>query len=374
MNRASPRTAFTLWEVLLAMTIAAVILAALGMAIDLHLRVVDTGRGEVEQSLLARSVLERIADDLHSAVLYQPIDMEALLEEAMPKGATQLAAQATSSSSSPSSSSSQSSSQQSSQQSTRGSTGSSTPSGGGTTGASGQGATAGASGAGGSSAGQSGASGTQSATDDAEAAAHEAASAPAPGVYGTQTELAVDVSRLPRLDQYQQLMAGGDQPLADRVSDVKTVTYFVQNANSVPSGAAGPAVGGLMRQERDRAASIWSSQQGGGDASQAESLAPEVVALEFRYFDGQEWSTDWDSDVRQGLPIAIEVAVAVASPSAEIQPERLGSLSAAAPPEEAEYQIYRLLVHLPSARATTLETTEETTDEESSDSEEDSSP
>lgn len=34
---------------------------------------------------------------------------------------------------------------------------------------------------------------------------------------------------------------------------------------------------------------------------------PEVTELEFRYFDGQSWSTSWDSLSRQALPVAIEV-------------------------------------------------------------------
>ncbi|MCS7238031.1 MAG: prepilin-type N-terminal cleavage/methylation domain-containing protein [Thermoguttaceae bacterium] len=34
---------------------------------------------------------------------------------------------------------------------------------------------------------------------------------------------------------------------------------------------------------------------------------PEVVELEFRYFDGRSWSSSWDSLSRQALPVAVEV-------------------------------------------------------------------
>jgi hypothetical protein len=38
---------------------------------------------------------------------------------------------------------------------------------------------------------------------------------------------------------------------------------------------------------------------------------PEVVGLEFRYFDGQQWTDAWDSRSRRALPVAIEVSVEI---------------------------------------------------------------
>lgn len=43
-------------------------------------------------------------------------------------------------------------------------------------------------------------------------------------------------------------------------------------------------------------------------------LAAEVVQLEFRYYDGQFWSSQWDSQAQGSLPLAVEVAVAVPRP------------------------------------------------------------
>ncbi|MBN2022502.1 MAG: prepilin-type N-terminal cleavage/methylation domain-containing protein [Pirellulales bacterium] len=40
---------------------------------------------------------------------------------------------------------------------------------------------------------------------------------------------------------------------------------------------------------------------------------PEVVGLEFRYFDGQGWTSEWDSIARRSLPVAIEVRVEIES-------------------------------------------------------------
>jgi hypothetical protein len=40
---------------------------------------------------------------------------------------------------------------------------------------------------------------------------------------------------------------------------------------------------------------------------------PEVVALQFRYFDGSSWRSSWDSLARGGLPVAVEMTMAVAA-------------------------------------------------------------
>ena len=38
---------------------------------------------------------------------------------------------------------------------------------------------------------------------------------------------------------------------------------------------------------------------------------PEVVSMEFRYYDGQQWTDAWDSRERRSLPVAVEVALQV---------------------------------------------------------------
>ena len=65
-NRTSPIASrgLTLLELMLSMALTAVILVAIGMAIDLHLRMVDSRRSSVEKSQMARAVLSQIADDL----------------------------------------------------------------------------------------------------------------------------------------------------------------------------------------------------------------------------------------------------------------------------------------------------------------------
>ena len=93
-----------------------------------------------------------------------------------------------------------------------------------------------------------------------------------PGLYGNDSVLLVDVSHLPRLDQYDAMaIASGEAAMPDQLSDVKTVTYFVNNRGmGSPAGGTSAAdvpadqQSGLVRRELDRAVAVWSEQQGLG--------------------------------------------------------------------------------------------------------------
>jgi len=67
-----PRRAYTLLEVILALSLAVVILGLVGMGIHLHLAVAAKSRDQVEEAQLARVLLQRIADDLRNAIPFQP--------------------------------------------------------------------------------------------------------------------------------------------------------------------------------------------------------------------------------------------------------------------------------------------------------------
>ncbi len=62
--------AFTLIEVILALGLSVLVLAAVAMAVNLHLRLLDSGRTRIEEAQLAREILRTIAQDLHNAVPY----------------------------------------------------------------------------------------------------------------------------------------------------------------------------------------------------------------------------------------------------------------------------------------------------------------
>ena len=147
-------------------------------------------------------------------------------------------------------------------------------------------------------AGKAGTAGTLSSSgESADSGDAAAAGAPAAvaGLYGTAYELQIDVARVPRPDEFAAaIIAGSTIP-----SDVKTVYYFLANA---ATGLSAAGQSGLMRSEMNRAAALYASQNGDYDIfmRNAESLAPEVgrigislfrrhpVALRVE-FTGDEW-------------------------------------------------------------------------------------
>jgi prepilin-type N-terminal cleavage/methylation domain-containing protein len=148
-----------------------------------------------------------------------------------------------------------------------------------------------------------------------------------PGIYCIQNQLMVDVSRVPRTDELlvQQMTLG---QLVDVPGDVKRITYYVQATSQmgvqdemaeVTSGNLGldatiGSNGGLVRRQLDRAVTEFSEQNGlsGQLLTTGDLVAPEVVALEFAFFDGVQWTYQWDSS-QQGLPWLVQITLAIQS-------------------------------------------------------------
>lgn len=57
------RSGYTLLEILLALSIAVLLLAALYVSVDMQLRLAQAGRNRVEESTLTRSIFARMDDD-----------------------------------------------------------------------------------------------------------------------------------------------------------------------------------------------------------------------------------------------------------------------------------------------------------------------
>lgn len=298
------RQGFTLLEVLLGLVLAAMILMAVAGAVYLHLHVLQFGREEVEQALLARSLLRQIGSDLHCAVSLPPEDQSALIT---------VAANSTESSS-------------------------------------GLGGTTKLSSLSSNSSSLSSNSTSSSSSDDSSDSSVVWTS----GLLGSATCLQVDVSRMPRPSEL---------PVGDSTSiiypggppcDVKKVTYFLGGDASaaLPNSTGSAALGvmasgsvGLCRCEQPCAVGAYATSQG-STTGRVDCLAPEVTGLEFSYYDGSEWVDEWDSADKKALPIAVEVAIAVAPPNQE----QAGSGTPTT-------RIYRLLVHLPTAQVSTSDST-----------------
>ncbi len=263
---------FTLLEVLLALALTALILVALGMAVDFHFRVLDTGRAHVEEAQLARVLLRRIADDLRGAVV---ANVESL---------SQAAQSATSSGDTSSTTKADKSSTYNAQ----------LPSSGNKTGTS-----------------------TGTVSDALSSATDSVGAHATPGIYGSSYAIQVDVSRLPQPYQLQAFYSNNAETSSPTsYSDVKTVTYMVggtQNDTGInlPAELAGQQ--GLIRCEQDRAVAIYQAEHGGGGTADMSGalLAPEVAGIEFAYCDGTQWLDAWDSTQNLGLPAAVRVTIYV---------------------------------------------------------------
>lgn len=299
------RSAMTLLELILALFIASLVMLAIGMAIQLQVVALDSRRNVVEEVTLARAIIRQISDDLRSAARYEVLTVSDS-SQALGTGSS-------------------------------GASGGSSSTGGGT---------------------GAGSSTTSSAEDQASSAISDldvensTNTTAIPGVFGSQYQLQVDVSRLPRIDEYQPLLSSTAGGMTSVPSGFRTVAYYI---GTQVDPATGAQVTGLIRRELDRTITDYATQSGNIASinTQGEVLAKEVVAIEFRYFDGKQYLMQWDTASTTALPVAVEIAIWVKSP--------VSGRDATARDETATP--YRVVVALPTGEyppdTSALSTTEE---------------
>jgi len=292
------RSAFTLVEVLLAVALSALLLAALYFALALYMDGMQSGRGHIEQAAVVRSLFNRLSDDVASSLtLVDPARFRLLAEaraEAEAQGGAMGAPGAAGGS---------------------GAAGGGTSGNGsgnrGTTGSSGQ-----ASGAGGASSGAgtgtgsnatpgSGASGSAGSGNNNEAAGDpDQMAAPVTnliplGVMGDATTLHLYITKMPH-EAFRGALT----------SDLRRVTYWLGQ-----NGLCRHEEGVVLNPEALTPAIPAVDER-------ACLLAPEVIGVSFRYFDGVAgWQEAWDSSAVGpdevtpiGPPRAIEVILTVQPP------------------------------------------------------------
>ncbi|MDA1051624.1 MAG: hypothetical protein O3C40_14240 [Planctomycetota bacterium] len=319
-NSSIQQVGFTLLELMLALGLTIVILMAISMAVDLHLRSFDSRRQQIEESQLARAVLKIIADDIRNTVQEYEQDLSGL--EQMIANIAEGAAQS-------------------------------------------------------SGTGDADATLDSGVADEATTASQDLASSVTlpskPGIYGNQYQLQLDVSRLPRFDEYQSMLAASNATLeiTDIPSDIKTVTYYVLSGNAAVSASGMTATKqdvltstdpdvvqrGLVRRQLDRAVSQYALANGllAGTDDVGEVVAAEVASIEFQYFDGIEWRYEWDTGVEGTLPVAIQIVMLLEAPSMKAltaDPSQIGT-STDLQPSNLHY--YRLLVPVATGQATAEE-------------------
>ncbi len=323
------RSAFTLFELILALALSATLLALIGTAVNLYLVRMDSGRTRVEEAQLARSILATIAADVRATTIYQTQDTSSVAQLAMasaafdPDSINEAGVFAGSALGQPG---------------TTGTTG--------TTGTANMLSEAAAA----SSSTSSGLS-----SDDNQSST----TTMSPGLNGLVSELLLDVARLPRLDELfptvpQQSSTTAAAAVANvaRPSDLKLVRYFIRQGTAIdPSDPAATmlspeaqlGVGGLVRQTIDRAIRQMAEQAGNSqllNSGQA-LLAPEVTRIQFIYFDRTTAVDTWDMQERSSMPTAVEVQI-------WISPDAVEAQSSAVP---ATARMYSQTIDLPLAQA-----------------------
>jgi type II secretory pathway pseudopilin PulG len=333
MCHKQPRSAFTLIELLLSLALIVVATALVGSLMQMFARNFATRGEDIRREQLARALLSKIADDVRAVVLPQEYDSSVLAQ-------------------------------------LLGAGGGQTPPG------SGAAAASSSTNSLASAASSSNASSTSSAAGSAsgdDLSATVSASMP-PGIYGDQYSLMVDVSRIPRPDEYVMPTATMvDHFLADVPGDMKTVTYYIQSPTNMgiedslaqfaaPGGSVTGQASGLVRRQLDRAVTAYAEETGDTQRLQrtGDLLAPEVVAVEFAYFDGVDWLTEWDSST-QSLPWLVEITLAMQSESAShTTPFSPGvSISRLPYADRKAYgiEVYQLIVAIPGAQLHVADTT-----------------
>lgn len=287
--RSKKRSAYTLLELLLALGLTVVVIGMIASAIQLYIVALTRQQAKIERKQIARSVITMISNDLRAGIQYKAADYSGL--------ENLLATQQLMSQPPPP-------------------------------------------------------------ADDEEAESEPADSgviveeevAFRPTLIGSSNVIMIDISRLPRLDQYNPMVASVESTVQSP-SDVKSLAYFVSlNSGGIQSQVefGQPAApGGLYRREIDRAVAAYM-----GDYDLISSpdpytklIASEIAEISFRYFDGEDWQDEWDAAESGGFPTAVEVMIV-------IDPERSapGSQSysyTGVDPNSME--TYRSVIHLPIA-------------------------
>ena len=266
------RKAFTLLEVILALALTTVVLALMGMAINVNMGVSEKSRDQVEEAQLARALLQRIADDLRNAVPYQP-----------PAGSSSGSA--------------------------------SSSSGGGA--ASATSATSAASAqVVGSSSGSAASASSNSAANSSSSSGTSSTMPVSGGLSGDIQWVQVETAHRPQPTR-AMLAAAADGSQPAMLSDVRIVSYTLGAPNGAGStGATGDS--GLYRSEMDRALFYTAQQQGQTNPGDAVKLGDpsvgEVIDLKFQFYDDTGTENDeWDANQQGKLPSAVRVTLTIRS-------------------------------------------------------------
>lgn len=283
-RRGQSSRGFTLLEVVLALGLTSLLLAAVYSALQMHWMYSYVGQVEMERAQVARALFRRIEIDLRSVVIQRSTPTT---DDGSTTGA------GTSSSSSASGTNS------------------------------GTGTSSGGSQTGGSSSGSSSTSGGSSGTTTDST---ETTSPQKTGLWGDSQTLIVHVTLPSRANSGLTVPAvDPNTGVATQSTELLSIAYFAAGSNSslaqqfssslnatAPSTTGqAQASGGLARMQGDRMM-LSQADDSGNVASLAQNakvIAPEVASIEFEFYDGVSWTTSWDSGATSTIPNAVRVTI-----------------------------------------------------------------
>lgn len=287
-SREAVRRAFSLIELIVALALSVILISAIYGAISLHWRYETLGREQIDRSQLSLAIFRKLSEDVGSVMFSEP---PAATEDDSASTGTSTTSSGTSSSTA-STTSTTTSSGSTGVSGTTDSTSGTTPSGGAET-------------------------------------SSAAASTVVPtslGIVGTADYIQLDVSLPQMLDAVIPVDPSTSDPVQP-ASDLLRITWMLirpQRAEEFTTGVdslvRNPALARYSEDRLAESASVESSESDIATTSSDSSttlpeipdssiLAREIVALQFRYFDGYSWVTDWDSTTMGRLPRAIEVSM-----------------------------------------------------------------
>lgn len=271
------RRAYTLLEILIALSLLTIVISVIGATVHQQTRLLSVSRTTVLESELARAILERIARDLRSAIIIE----EKVVEEETGEASTtssdaimwdplfgDLAIM------------------------------------------------------------------SSSETDESEEAEEIVGSRT--GIYGGTEWLQIDTFQMPRYDSRGGKVTRTTHSfLSDRISAIKTVFYYIGEDTGIvesPAIETTDSLGrttsinsaprcGLFRRVLDRAAHELLLDEGRESEYEPHDflLAPEITAIEFLYFDGAApdedkqsgiaWLDSWDMETMETLPKGIKITL-----------------------------------------------------------------
>jgi hypothetical protein len=393
----SRRHGLTLLEVILSLFLTAVVAVLIGGLVQLYLVNETRGRESLRQTQTARAILNMIADDIRTTVRYQPYDTSGLQQMLSGAGASMMggvggmggtagggtagggAAGGGTAGGGAAGGGAAGGGAAGAGMAGGGAAGGGAAGGGVDGGGMAGGGMAGGGMAGGGMAGGGMAGGGMGATGGASGSSMQGSTGTTvipPGIFGTESSIEIDVSRMPRPDEY--VIQPGDVTrgtLGDMPSDIKTVGYYVQSlrADGVldplaqltaqsaqgatsSNGAAGNGMsGGLVRRSLDRAVTQYAYLNGNSEqlSRTGEIIAPEILGIEFSYFNASSgWQTQWDSS-QMGLPHVVKVTLAMQSESkarsSPLEPGLMLSTITSGMVEEHGIQFYSVNVIIPGS-------------------------